>query len=55
MKSAAESSVSLDTFKDAQGPLDDVKLINAFNDEKAASTRAAAVFDLGIEEHRIER
>ena len=30
-----ESSVSLDRFKDAQGVLDDVKLINAFNDEKA--------------------
>jgi K+-transporting ATPase ATPase C chain len=32
---AYESSVSLDRFKDAQGNLDDVKLINAFNDEKA--------------------
>ncbi len=31
---AYESSVSLDNFKDAQGNLDDVKLINAFNDEK---------------------
>ncbi len=30
-----ESSVSLGTFKDAQGNLDDVKLIKAFNDEKA--------------------
>ena len=32
---AYESSVPLDTFKDAQGNLDDVKLIKAFNDEKA--------------------
>jgi K+-transporting ATPase ATPase C chain len=31
---AYESSVPLDTFKDAQGNLDDVKLINAFNDAK---------------------
>jgi potassium-transporting ATPase KdpC subunit len=31
---AYESSVSLDTFKDAHGNLDDVKLIKAFNDEK---------------------
>jgi K+-transporting ATPase ATPase C chain len=30
-----ESSVSLEQFKDAQGNLDDVKLIKAFNDEKA--------------------
>jgi len=30
-----ESSVSLDSFKDAQGSLDDVKLIKAFNDEKS--------------------
>ena len=30
-----ESSVPLDTFKDAQGNLDDVKLVNAFNDEKS--------------------
>ena len=30
-----DSSVPLDTFKDAQGNLDDAKLINAFNDEKA--------------------
>jgi K+-transporting ATPase ATPase C chain len=30
-----ESSVPLETFKDAQGTLDDVKLINAFNDEKS--------------------
>jgi len=29
-----ESSVPLDAFKDAQGGLDDVKLIKAFNDEK---------------------
>ena len=29
------SSVSLDLFKDAQGNLDDVKLIKAFSDEKA--------------------
>ena len=29
-----ESSVPLDKFKDAQGNLDDVKLIKAFNDEK---------------------
>ena len=32
---AMTSSVSLGTFKDAQGNLDDVKLIKAFNDEKA--------------------
>jgi len=32
---AYESSVSLDTFKDAQGNLDDAKLIKAFNDDKA--------------------
>jgi K+-transporting ATPase ATPase C chain len=30
-----ESSVPLDTFKDAQGTLDDVKLIKALNDEKS--------------------
>ena len=30
-----ESSVPLDQFKDAQGNLDDVKLIKAFNDEKS--------------------
>lgn len=30
-----ESSVPLDQFKDASGNLDDVKLIKAFNDEKA--------------------
>jgi potassium-transporting ATPase KdpC subunit len=30
-----DSSVSLDQFKDARGELDDVKLIKAFNDEKA--------------------
>jgi potassium-transporting ATPase KdpC subunit len=30
-----ESSVPLDKFKDAAGNLDDVKLIKAFNDEKA--------------------
>ena len=29
-----ESSVPLDQFKDAQGNLDDVKLIKAFNDDK---------------------
>ena len=32
---AYESSVPLDAFKDAQGNLDDVKLIKAFNDDKA--------------------
>jgi K+-transporting ATPase ATPase C chain len=32
---AYESSVPLDNFQDAQGNLDDVKLIGAFNDEKA--------------------
>jgi potassium-transporting ATPase KdpC subunit len=31
---AFDSSVPLDTFKDAQGNLDDAKLIRAFNDEK---------------------
>jgi K+-transporting ATPase ATPase C chain len=30
-----ESSVPLDQFKDAKGELDDVKLIKAFNDDKA--------------------
>ncbi len=30
-----ESSVPLDSFKDASGSLDDVKLIKAFNDDKA--------------------
>src|ERR1700680_2903760 len=30
-----ESSLPLDTFKDAQGTLDDVKLIKALNDEKS--------------------
>src|SRR6185295_3663245 len=30
-----ESSQPLDGFKDAQGNLDDVKLIQAFNDEKS--------------------
>jgi K+-transporting ATPase ATPase C chain len=29
-----ESSIPLDTFKDAHGDLDDVKLIKAFNDDK---------------------
>ena len=33
-----ESSASLDTFKDAKGDLDDVKLIKAFNDDKAPLT-----------------
>jgi len=33
-----ESSVSLDEFKDSQGNLDDVKLIKAFNDDKAPLT-----------------
>ena len=32
---AYESSVPLDQFKDAKGDLDDVKLIKAFNDDKA--------------------
>jgi len=32
---AYESSVPLDRFKDAKGNLDDVKLIKAFNDDKA--------------------
>jgi len=32
---AYESSVPLERFKDAHGDLDDVKLIKAFNDEKA--------------------
>jgi K+-transporting ATPase KdpC subunit len=32
---AYDSSTFLDAFKDAQGNLDDVKLINAFNDEKS--------------------
>ena len=32
---AYDSSVPLDQFKDAQGHLDDVKLIKAFNDDKA--------------------
>jgi K+-transporting ATPase ATPase C chain len=31
-----DSSKPLDAFKDPKGELDDVKLINAFNDEKAA-------------------
>ena len=31
---AYDSSMPLSAFKDAQGNLDDVKLINAFNDEK---------------------
>jgi K+-transporting ATPase ATPase C chain len=30
-----ESSIALDQFKDARGGLDDVKLIKAFNDDKA--------------------
>ena len=30
-----DSSMPLDAFKDAQGNLDDVKLIKAFNDDKA--------------------
>ena len=33
-----ESSVPLDRFKDGKGDLDDVKLIKAFNDDKAALT-----------------
>src|SRR5499425_3157301 len=36
-----ESSVSLDQFKDAKGELDDVKLIKAFNDDKAPLAFAA--------------
>lgn len=35
-----ESSVPLDAFRDAQGTLDDVKLIKAFNEEKAPLTFA---------------
>ena len=34
-----ESSVPLDRFKDASGGLDDVKLIKAFNDDKAPNER----------------
>ena len=33
-----ESSISLDQFKDASGALDDVKLIKAFNNDKAPLT-----------------
>src|SRR4030095_11131028 len=33
-----ESSVPLDSFKDAKGELNDVKLIKAFNDEKSPLT-----------------
>jgi len=36
-----ESSVPLDQFRDADGNLDDIKLINAFNDEKAPLVFAA--------------
>src|SRR5262245_45588312 len=36
-----ESSVPLDSFNDADGSLDDVKLIKAFNDEKAPLTFTA--------------
>jgi K+-transporting ATPase ATPase C chain len=36
-----ESSVPLDQFKDAKGDLDDVKLIKAFNDDKAPLVFAA--------------
>jgi potassium-transporting ATPase KdpC subunit len=36
-----ESSASLDTFKDDKGNLDDVKLIKAFNDDKAPFVFAA--------------
>jgi K+-transporting ATPase ATPase C chain len=36
------SSTSLDAFKDAEGDLDDVKLINAFNDDKAPLVFTAA-------------
>jgi K+-transporting ATPase ATPase C chain len=36
-----ESSVSLDKFKSAQGDLDDVKLIKAFNDDKTPLAFAA--------------
>jgi K+-transporting ATPase ATPase C chain len=38
---AYDSSVPLDKFKDAQGNLDDVKLIKAFNDDKTPLTFAA--------------
>jgi K+-transporting ATPase ATPase C chain len=38
-----ESSMSLDQFKDSQGNLDDVKLIKAFNDDKAPLQFAAKV------------
>lgn len=36
-----ESSVPLDQFKDAQGNLDDLKLVKAFNDDKAPLKFAA--------------
>ncbi len=39
---AHESSVSLDSFRDAQGNLDDAKLIKAFNDDKAPLVFAPA-------------
>jgi K+-transporting ATPase ATPase C chain len=38
-----ESSVPLDQFKDAHGDLDDVKLIKAFNDDKAPLLFSAKV------------
>ncbi len=38
-----QSSVPLDQFKDSNGKLDDVKLIKAFNDDKAALTFMAKV------------
>src|SRR6202163_2382721 len=38
-----ESSVPLDQFKDSHGDLDDVKLIKAFNDDKAPLTFSAKV------------
>ena len=38
-----ESSIPLDQFKDAQGNLDDVKLIKAFNDDKAPLVFTAKV------------
>ena len=38
-----ESSVPLDQFKDSQGNLDDVKLIKAFNDDKAPLAFTAKV------------
>ncbi len=47
-----ESSMPLDQFKDADGSLDDVKLIKAFSDEKAPLIVHGEDADPGRRRHR---